>query len=256
MSNSTKATTDYSIFKTLEGNRILNAQHVNRLARVIKEHNMTERFPIVVNKNMEILDGQHRLAALEMLELPVPYRIEDDVDIEGVRILNQVSRKWSWQDLARSYIEKGNDSYQILLDLNEERPGLFNIEALQQIANINGSRTNTRPRPNYFFGGGLELSEDQRKNLDILAHQLGDFVDTQPQLRSGAGNRGRELPRQYVTAMTRVMKGDNYKHREFLQRISTGRIELPRVVDTNEALRELEKAFNYNVREDNRVRLF
>lgn len=251
-----KTTRDYDVFKVMEGNREVDVPHVRRLMRVIKENDLTAKFPIVVNSNMEVVDGQHRLEALKRLDLPVNYRVEDDVAIEDVRVINQVNKRWSWNDLARSYVELGNENYQPLLDLNEQRPGLFNLDTLLAIANVTKTRNNTKPLANYFFGGGLVLDDEQRAELLRKTAYLSDFADLQPHFKRYSSRNSYELPRAYSSALIRIMKSDKYDHQTFMQRLSSAHVELPAVVDVNEALRELEKAYNHKLSEENRVRLF
>jgi len=68
-------TYDYEIFKRMRGNRILNNSHVKNLVKSMKEKYLPQ--PILVNKDMEIIDGQHRFAAAEELNLPIHYLIID-----------------------------------------------------------------------------------------------------------------------------------------------------------------------------------
>lgn len=50
-------TNDYSLFKTLKGNRNINQAHLYRLTKSIKEKYLLS--PIVVNEHFEIIDGQN-----------------------------------------------------------------------------------------------------------------------------------------------------------------------------------------------------
>jgi ParB-like chromosome segregation protein Spo0J len=50
------------IFKHIKGNRIPNLKHVRRLVDSIKKYGMKCN-PILVNEQMEVIDGQHRLLA-------------------------------------------------------------------------------------------------------------------------------------------------------------------------------------------------
>ena len=57
--NKIRETNDYEIFKILKGNRDINQNHVNKLVQSITEKDL--RIPIVVDNNMYVMDGQHRL---------------------------------------------------------------------------------------------------------------------------------------------------------------------------------------------------
>ena len=58
-------TTDYGQFKNIEGNRGINLKHVNTLVTSITEKDL--QIPIIVDQNMRVVDGQHRLEAYKKL---------------------------------------------------------------------------------------------------------------------------------------------------------------------------------------------
>ena len=60
--NKVYKTNDLSIFKQIGGNRVPNLQHIKRLSQSISVYGMKCN-PILVNEQMEVIDGQHRLAA-------------------------------------------------------------------------------------------------------------------------------------------------------------------------------------------------
>jgi len=64
-------TTDYSIFKFLEGNRPLDKSHLRKLKLSIEKNNHLNLHPIIVNQSYEIIDGQHRLQVAKELNFPI-----------------------------------------------------------------------------------------------------------------------------------------------------------------------------------------
>jgi hypothetical protein len=64
-------TTDYDIFKTLAENRPISVKQVGKLVREIQRKNMLHIKPIDVTADMEVVDGQHRLAAARELGVPI-----------------------------------------------------------------------------------------------------------------------------------------------------------------------------------------
>ena len=71
-------TTDYTKFKKTRGNRPVDAAHVEQLKKLISDRDLED--PIRVNKNMEVIDGQHTLEARKQLDLKIPYIILDSED--------------------------------------------------------------------------------------------------------------------------------------------------------------------------------
>jgi hypothetical protein len=64
-------TTKYSQFKILSDNRDVNSLHVKRLVESFNDMHLV--CPIIVNENMEVIDGQHRLQASIETGLPIYY---------------------------------------------------------------------------------------------------------------------------------------------------------------------------------------
>lgn len=78
LSNVVQQTQEYDKFSLLSANRDISKGHVQSLkASIEKLGNITEKVPIIVNQNLEIIDGQHRFQALKELGLPVFYIVAD-----------------------------------------------------------------------------------------------------------------------------------------------------------------------------------
>lgn len=99
-------TINYEKFHRIPGNRPVDKKHVKSLENRIKKYgNLTSKFPIEVTKNFGILDGQHRIPALQNLKEPVYYTIKRDVTLPMIRDFNSHHANWSWKDIAYSYAE-------------------------------------------------------------------------------------------------------------------------------------------------------
>jgi hypothetical protein len=110
-------TEDLSIFKKAEGNRDIDPANLKKIVNSIKINNMLELRPLTVNKNMEVLDGQHRLEAAKVLGLPVYYEINVDATPEDMILLNTAQKGWSMDDYVKFYASRGDENYIRVLDL-------------------------------------------------------------------------------------------------------------------------------------------
>ena len=108
-------TTNYNQFKKIKGNRPYAQRHLSNLIASIAEKNLLEYKPILVNEQMEIIDGQHRVAAAKKLGLPVYFIQMGFGDLRTV-IASQVERTWGLSDFLESHILLGNKDYKILKD--------------------------------------------------------------------------------------------------------------------------------------------
>ena len=106
-------TTDYFLFKPIDGNRNKNLLHLNRLKK-----SMTENYlftVIIVNEKYEIIDGQHRFECVKELKMPLHYIICNGYGLNEVQILNQNSKTWNADDYLAGYCNLKNENYLCLI---------------------------------------------------------------------------------------------------------------------------------------------
>ena len=94
-------TKDYSLFKTIDGNRMINQLHVDRIAESMEEKQLVT--PIIVNEHYEIIDGQHRFSGCKKKEKPVYYIICEGYGLADVHRLNEKSNNWNLKDFLEGY---------------------------------------------------------------------------------------------------------------------------------------------------------
>jgi len=108
--NKVYRTSDLTIFKQIDGNRVPNLQHVKRLADSIRVYGMKCN-PILVNEQMEVIDGQHRLMAAKEAESFVYYIVVDGYSLNEVHTLNLNQKNWTKKDFMEGYANMGVESY-------------------------------------------------------------------------------------------------------------------------------------------------
>ena len=102
-------TTDYEVFKELLGNRDIDESHVKKLIKSMREEYL--EIPIQVNQRMEVIDGQHRLAACKELGLPIYYTVSKGAGLEETQRQNALSKKWTMIDVLESFCKRDFDDY-------------------------------------------------------------------------------------------------------------------------------------------------
>ena len=147
-------TKDYSIFKRLVGNRDIPESRISKIVESIQTIGWVHN-PIIVNENMEVIDGQGRLTALQRLKLPVEYIIAEGAGNKECIYMNMNMVNWALPDFIKSYAEQGNENYQRLLSLIENYAnGNLNIIST---AVYRVSKAKTRE----IKSGILQLTEEQ-----------------------------------------------------------------------------------------------
>ena len=147
-------TKDYSIFKRLVGNRDIPESRISKIVESIQTIGWVHN-PIIVNENMEVIDGQGRLTALQRLKMPVEYIVAEGAGNKECIYMNMNMVNWALPDFIKSYAEQGNENYQRLLSLIENYAnGNLNIIST---AVYRVSKAKTRE----IKSGILQLTEEQ-----------------------------------------------------------------------------------------------
>lgn len=102
-------TKNYDQFRHLDDNRDINQLHLERLKESMQDVYLFN--PIIVNENLEVIDGQHRLEDCRQLNLPVRYISVDGYGIREVQVMNANSKNWGPKDYLQSYVKNGYPEY-------------------------------------------------------------------------------------------------------------------------------------------------
>lgn len=193
-------TKDYSKFSYILGNRPIDERHVRMLAKKMREEgNLMDKFPVKIDKNGGIIDGQHRIAAAKLNNYPVFYSVIDDASDNTIISINTGSRNWRWQDYARYHASKGNDNYKKFVVLIEEFGYKFHV--LLAFSVLRDGRNS-----NDFNEGKLEILD-----YDLTFKLLSQYR----KLRETANNSSRE----FALACLRMLRNPKYDHEHMVNQI-------------------------------------
>lgn len=95
------STTDYSIFKRFESNREVKTNEP--LENSILKRNRLASHPIVVNGDMKVVDGQHRLQIAEKHGLTIYYIVDKHAVEQDMVNLNSSQRNWKIPDYLHHF---------------------------------------------------------------------------------------------------------------------------------------------------------
>ena len=122
--NSVYRTSKLDVFNIIKGNRPPNPQHVRRLADSIRTNGMMQN-PIIVNENLDVIDGQHRLLAAKDSSSVIYYIIMEGYGLKEVQELNINQKNWSKKDFLESYADMGLESYVKLRNFMRKNPAFL-----------------------------------------------------------------------------------------------------------------------------------
>lgn len=219
-------TTKYDIFKTLTGNRDLINEHLARLAISILQNNMLEFNPIIVNEDMFIIDGQHRLEIAKNNNLPIYYVIAPDAKIEEVIAFNENNKPWNNSTFINSYAIRGYKAYVWLKEFMIQY-GINLTQALMFIYGSDGRWSHAIVRK-----GEFEVTDTQK---ETAAKRADVFYGVRPYIK-GSGF----VPRGFVMELILLIdEGLGKKLVTSLQRKGIQFVPEEKVKNTHQQLREL-----------------
>jgi hypothetical protein len=106
-------TKDYSIFKTQKGNRDVFQKDVKKVEDKILVNNLLDYHPILVDSNMMVIDGQHRLEVAKKNNLYISFiKVKKEkAGLKTTQSINTTGKAWTVRDFLKSYIELGCNEY-------------------------------------------------------------------------------------------------------------------------------------------------
>lgn len=128
---------DYSIFREDKKTREIKDSRVKGFVDLFKKKDFTSRFPILVNKSLEIMDGHHRFRACQKLNIPVYYvfHAKKSTTMDDRMCFNQVGKKNSLTDTVNilSKDKKNKDVIRLQNMFLEHKISQFQIGTLAKM---------------------------------------------------------------------------------------------------------------------------
>lgn len=221
--------TDYSKFKLNEFNR--EPSHYKRVLDSIQRNDHTKYQPILVDREMNIVDGQNRFLACKELGLPIHFIVSKDIHIFAAADINQASKNWSTLDYVQHYSKRGKESYTKILDLcakyNQRISIIIQFGKLSEGAK---SHTENVKRGNFQFREDIDV-EDFFEHVSVFNNYY-DFSKND----------------RFVRALLRLYLHEDYDKNRMVNKLrkASGIVnEQPKI---ELIVEELLKVYNYRAR--------
>tara|TARA_R100000544_G_scaffold30907_1_gene17152 strand:- start:695 stop:1513 length:819 start_codon:yes stop_codon:yes gene_type:complete len=172
---------NYTKFTLFDDNRDINEAHVEALAKSMKKSG--QLMPIIANGNREVMDGQHRLKACELLNIPVAYVVTIGGTSKQIALINNTQKGWRTQDYLKHYSHKNHSNsaeYKKIILFFKEYKLLFSVGMCLLSGNLNNGRRWDMGVIASFKDGSFKI-----KNLEsaqTIAGQLLKFKSFVPNL--------------------------------------------------------------------------
>jgi hypothetical protein len=229
-------TYNHDIFKKMRGNREINERHVAKLKKSILENYIPNA--IIVNENMEIVDGQHRLQALSELGKPVYYRIIKNLNLDSVQRMNTNSRQWTMTDYMNSFCQQNNKEYELV-------KGFVKITKLSMdiclAMLLNKPYRSSQDRINFICGNfkikDFDVAVQQAKQLQQIGKYFKHYKDY-----------------AFCIAMLSFFHNKDYDHKVFLRKLELQPTALKKQKEKEQYKREVESIYNFRTPNLHKIR--
>lgn len=104
-------TSNYNLFNFKIENRGISRMKIKLLKENFKTFGYCAQYPILVDENFNIIDGQHRFVACKELGLDIIYEFSEHKSNEYMRSLNIASSNWELSDYINSYCNEGRETF-------------------------------------------------------------------------------------------------------------------------------------------------
>ena len=168
----------YNRFQILKGNRMLDERKIKRIIKDIESGtDFLHCVPIVVNEDMEILDGQHRFYVSQKLKRPVYYIIAKHIGIEKVAKVNSRSSKWKQQNFLDTWVTMGKKSY-VELEKFMEKYNLSSFGVACSLLQEGMVASNVSKES--FMSGNLTIGKKEEAEMIMDHVSKFDFICLKP----------------------------------------------------------------------------
>lgn len=229
---------DYDKFKFVHGNRPVDERHVKKLVNSMKENYIPT--PIIINKKNEIVDGQHRYLACKQLGLDV-YYYRNEINLTGLRQINQHSKNWTLDDFLDSYVQLENRTDKVgpytIFKHFKKTTRFPNAVCLMMLTDNRGAHTEQ------FKQGLFTIPSGQYETAQKQAKMI---------IESGNYYQGYKR-RSYVVAMLVLFKDPEFKFKKFIKKLEMNRSKLFHCTNTEDYLDAIEKLYSWG--DKNKIRL-
>lgn len=168
------STSNYDLFKYSGLNRKINKIHVQRLiteSERMKENgqepNITKLSPVLVDTKMHVIDGQHRIKAMEALSLPV-YYIKANLKANDIVAVNAKRQVWKLNDYI-SFFAATNPEYEKLMELQEQHKTVATTD-ISRLDKLTFSHHTDAIKKGKFAFLNYDITVERVEQFDKLIH--------------------------------------------------------------------------------------
>ena len=228
-------TTDYEMFSFIKGNRGINESQVNAIVNnIVNDTDLLRYKPIMVNRNMGVLDGQHRLLAAQKAGVTIWWNVApDDINLLTIANLNN-GNKWSPKNFVSLYAASNKKAYILFRKFYSD----YKLSTSTALL-LFGRQTMRSLREGTLHANDLLMYEEFAEAL----------TDVRKYVYFAKFNR-------FADAFTRIYTHPEYDHKRMLTKLKQRKDAIIRMATVEDHMRMLEEIYNHKLSSDKKVRFF
>lgn len=230
-------TTNYDQFKQITSNREVNPKHVKKLAKAIHAKNLLHVNPIIVNKDNEVIDGQHRLEAARILKVPVYYVVDDSITKQDISTLNANAKNWTLMDYINYCTTEKAPGFATVSKYIAEYPFLKPSTILTLLSNRESSGITSE---NIQRGHVILSNEANAKAIIELIQKIGNYNMI-------------AFESKFVTALMKLSTHEEWDSERMIRQIEKQPRALVKCANMKQYIEMLLEIYNYH--QQKRIRL-
>lgn len=238
LENSTVETSDifwtdeYDAFKFYDLNRDIDNNYVsNKIKKSLLEQGWLPQFPMVVDEDFNIMDGQHRFLAAKELKIKIPVKIAQGFTDEQMIAINNATKRWSDKDFIAYKAKKGDVAARKLVTLCNR----YNFTA-RSAMRVVGIYTRTSLKESI-------LNDFDFNRAEKIAQQIIEILEIL-----------KEKGTKSIEALATFTKHPDYDHERFINKLSSQQDRIHHCNTIGAFIEMFENIYNYNSRNKIRVR--
>lgn len=225
-------TTNYNLFKSIDGNRTLNPLHVKRIKQSMATNPLLTL--IMVNEKFEIIDGQHRFEASKELGLPIYYVKVYGYGMNEVHVLNANHSNWKKSDFVDGYADSGNENYIIFQSFSAQYSELTFSSIHKLLSGKRKGDPETQSGTTRDFQRGL-FKVKNLKNAHVVASKIMDYKAYFPKFNDN----------MFVVTLLHILEHPNYNHDEMMSKLKLQPTALDKCGTQTQYALLLEDIYNF-----------
>lgn len=236
-------TYDYDKFKFILGNRIVKQQKVEMLISAMLVEDA--KIPILVTKDFEVIDGQHRLKARMALGLPVYYMItEAPANAQSIINSTRVQTPFSPATIVTLHAEAGNENY-LILQKFMDKYNLTATTAVNILSGKNSSLNSTQVGTPFHDGEFVPVNITE-------SEKLMDFIDD---VYKSSGKSPIVKHKNFMVALRAALKIEGFKKETFLKNVKSRPDKLDARATARQYRDIIHEVYNYKLQEKDKLNL-